>query len=300
METIRIRNLVKIYNPKSKNPIKALDNVSLDISRGKIFALLGPNGAGKSTLFKILLGFVKITSGEVEIFGNNIGSANLKVGYLPEAYKPEGNFTAFTFLKYFGKMSKISGSELNKRVEEVLELVDLTSAKSQKIKTFSKGMLQRLLFAQAIIHQPDLLLLDEPTDGLDPIGKKDFRNLLLKMKENNVTIIVNSHLLSEVELLADEVAILKSGKVVVKGSIMELLPENQGFEIIVNQEVPESLGLSFTRTGNEFTLYVNSVDGMQKAIATLNDAGIKVSMVKPIKSNLEEIFFHYIGDRRNV
>jgi ABC-2 type transport system ATP-binding protein len=300
MEGIRIQNLVKIYNPKSRKPIKALDNVSLDIPARKIFALLGPNGAGKSTLFKILLGFVKMTSGEVKIFGNSIGTGNHKIGYLPEAFKPEGDFTALSFLRYFGEISKISGSELNRRIEEVLELVDLTSAKSQKIKTFSKGMLQRLLFAQAIIHQPELLLLDEPTDGLDPIGKRDFRNLLLKMKESNVTIILNSHLLSEVEFLADEVAILKAGKVVVKGSIMELLPKSQGFEIIVNQGIPENSGFNFTRIGDEFVMYVNDIDSMQKAIASLNDAGIKILMVRPVKNNLEEIFFHYIGDGKNV
>lgn len=171
MEAISIRNLTKIYNPSSKKAIKALDNINLEIDEGKIFALLGPNGAGKSTLFKIILGLVNFTSGEVELFGHSIHqrSHNLRIGYLPENFKPDGAFTAYSFLKFFAEISGISSEGLNKKVEETLELVGLGSVKNQRIKTFSKGMLQRILFAQAIIHQPKILLLDEPTDGLDPI-----------------------------------------------------------------------------------------------------------------------------------
>lgn len=300
MKAISIKNLTKIYNPSSKRTLKALDNVSLEIDEGKIFALLGPNGAGKSTLFKIILGLVNFTSGEIKLFGHDIyqKNQNLKIGYLPETFKPDGSFTAYSFLKFFAEISGITSDRLNPKVEETLELVGLSSAKDQKIRSFSKGMLQRLLFAQAIIHQPEILLLDEPTDGLDPIGKKDFRDILLKLKERKTTIILNSHLLSEVELLADDVAILNKGKVIVSGKLMELLPENQGFEIIVSKEpfqlLPNNVSYKLRKDKNEIIISVNSVEDLQKVVVALNNMSIEVLMVKPIRSTLEEVFYHYI------
>ncbi|MGB9665288.1 MAG: ABC transporter ATP-binding protein [Ignavibacteria bacterium] len=305
MKAISIKDLVKIYNPFSKKAVKALDNINLEIDEGKIFAFLGPNGAGKSTLFKIILGLINFTSGEVKLFGQDIREKNLdfKIGYLPEAFGANENFTAISFLKFFAEISGVTSDKLNKKVEETLEWVGLDSVRNQKIKTFSKGMLQRLLFAQAIIHQPELLLLDEPTDGLDPIGKKDFRKLLLKLKEDGTTIILNSHLLSEVELLADDVAILNKGKIVASGSLMNLLPQTQGFEIIVDQE-PERLTfngieLRLVKKKDELVILVNGIEELQNVATSLNNMGIKVLMIRPIKNTLEDVFFHYIGASEN-
>lgn len=218
------------------------------------------------------------------------------IGYLPELFQPDVNFKAEEFLRYFGELSGIAKSELNVRIDELLEIVDLKDVRKQKIKTFSKGMLQRLLLAQAMLHQPKLLLLDEPTDGLDPIGKKQIRNLLVEMKKQGVAIVINSHLLSEVELLADEIIILKKGKVVAQGNLMELLPETQRFEIVVSDEPPADLGISFKKNGNEFLIDIESTTELKRIITEMNIRNINILLVKPIKTSLEEIFFTYIGE----
>jgi len=298
MKAVEVNELVKIYNLNSKQQIIALDHISLDVHCGKITAILGPNGAGKSTLFKILLKLIKISSGEVKLFDKNIDefSDRNMIGYLPELFQPDVNFKAEEFLRYFGELSGIAKSELNVRIDELLEIVDLKDVRKQKIKTFSKGMLQRLLLAQAMLHQPKLLLLDEPTDGLDPIGKKQIRNLLVEMKKQGVAIVINSHLLSEVELLADEIIILKKGKVVAQGNLMELLPETQRFEIVVSDEPPADLGIRYKKNGNEFLIDIESTTELKRIITEMNIRNINILLVKPIKTSLEEIFFTYIGE----
>lgn len=298
MKVLEIRNLVKIYDLNSKKQKVALNDVSFDLYSGKILAILGPNGAGKSTLFKVILKFVSITSGEVKIFDKGINEFSEKnmIGYLPEFFNHNINITGEEFLTYFGHLSGFVKKELYDNVNEVLGVVGLKDARKQKIKTYSKGMLQRILLAQAIIHQPKLLLLDEPTDGLDPIGKKQIRNLLMEMKKQGVAIIINSHLLSEVELLADEIIILKKGKIVAQGNLMELLPETQRFEIVVSDEPPVDLGISFKKNGNEFLIDIESTTELKKIITEMNIRNINILWIKPIKTSLEEIFFTYIGE----
>lgn len=298
MKILEVKNLVKIYDLNSRRQKVALNDVTFDLDYGKILAVLGPNGAGKSTLFKVILKFVSVTSGEVKIFDKGIDEFNEKnmIGYLPEYFNPAINTTGEEFLLYFGNLSGIEKNELLSRVNEIFEIVGLREARHQKIKTYSKGMLQRILLAQAIIHQPKLLLLDEPTDGLDPIGKKQIRNLLMKIKEQGVGIIINSHLLSEVELLADEIIILKKGKIVAQGNLIELLPETQKFEIVVSDEPPVDLGINFKKNGNEFLINIDSTGELKRVVTELNSRNINILTVKPIKTSLEEIFFSYIGE----
>lgn len=298
MKILEVKNLVKIYDLNSRRQKVALNDVTFDLDYGKILAVLGPNGAGKSTLFKVILKFVSVTSGEVKIFDKRIDEFNEKkmIGYLPEYFNPAINTTGEEFLLYFGNLSGIEKNELLSRVNEIFEIVGLREARHQKIKTYSKGMLQRILLAQAIIHQPKLLLLDEPTDGLDPIGKKQIRNLLMKIKEQGVGIIINSHLLSEVELLADEIIILKKGKIVAQGNLIELLPETQKFEIVVSDEPPVDLGINFKKNGNEFLINIDSTGELKRVVTELNSRNINILTVKPIKTSLEEIFFSYIGE----
>lgn len=298
MKVIEINNLVKIYKLNSKQQVIALDNVTLDIDYGKIVAILGPNGAGKSTLFKALLKFIRITSGEIRIFNKSIDEFSDKnaIGYLPENFHSSSNISGEEFLKYFGGLSGLTKNKLSSRVDELLKLVGLQEAKNQKIRTYSKGMLQRLLLAQAIIHQPRLLLLDEPTDGLDPVGKKKVRNLLLKIREQGTTIIVNSHLLSEVELLADSIVILKKGKIVAQGNLMELMPDSQRFEVIISNEPPDDLKVNLNKKGDEFAIVLDSVTELKHTLLELNKRNVNILTVKPIKTSLEEVFFSYIGD----
>lgn len=298
MKVLEINNLVKIYKLSSKQQVMALDNVTLNVDYGKIVAILGPNGAGKSTLFKVLLKFVKITSGEIKIFNKNIEEFSDKnvIGYLPENFHSSSNISGEEFLRYFGGLSGLTKNQLSSRVDELLKLLGLQEAKNQNIRTYSKGMLQRLLLAQAIIHQPKLLLLDEPTDGLDPVGKKKVRNLLLKIKEQGTAIIVNSHLLSEVELLADNVVILKKGRIVAQGNLMELIPNSQRFEVILSSEPPDDLKVNLSKKGDEFVIVLDSVTELKHTLLELNKRNINILSVKPTKTSLEEVFFSYIGD----
>lgn len=297
MNVIHTKELVKVYNRWTKHYIKALDGVTIEVEEGKIFALLGPNGAGKSTLIKILLKLVKPTSGTIYIFNTSANSSNLKttIGYLPELFKVPKYFTPFALLKYLGELSNLSGKSLTMKIEEVLDTVNLTESISKKVGSFSKGMIQRLGIAQAILHNPRLLILDEPTEGLDPSGRKIVRDLLVKLRNEGKSIFINSHLLSEVELIADHIAILNKGKVVTQGSLADLLPNNQKFEIHLSTKpaIEDDWNISQSDIGWKIT--VQGSGQLQKILTILESKNIHVDAVKPLQTTLEDVFFSYIN-----
>lgn len=228
MESVlKITDLAVSY-PQGFNKEKAvLDGLNLQISQGEIFGLLGPNGAGKTTLIKSILGLINIKHGSIELFGKPHLSAEAKshLGYMPEIANYYWFMTAAEVLGIFGALSGIGKSELKKKIEDTLLRVGLADQKKQLIKTFSKGMLSRLSMAQAILHDPALLILDEPFSGLDPLGRIDMRNILNKKKSEGKTIFLSSHELSEAELICDNVCVMKSGKVLKEGPVRKLLDE---------------------------------------------------------------------------
>ncbi len=297
VRAIQTEELVKIYKSWGRAHVKALDNVNIEVEEGKIFALLGPNGAGKTTLIKILLKLIKPTSGSAYIFGNPINSSKQEVGigYLPEFFQVPKYFTAFALLKYLGELSGLSGRLLTSRIEEVLSLVDLADVAYKKVSTFSKGMTQRLGIAQAILHNPEILFLDEPTEGLDPVGRKIVRELLIRLRNEGKTIFLNSHLLSEVELIADSIAILKKGRVIVQGQLIDMLPANQQFEIYLLAK-PEIEGdWNISQSGDKWIITVQGSKQLQKILTILEAKNIQVYNVKPVQTTLEEVFFSYIN-----
>jgi ABC-2 type transport system ATP-binding protein len=192
-----------------------LDHVNLDIRQGETFGLLGPNGAGKTTTMRVALGLIRPSAGEVRIFDRpaHEWEARKRVGFLPEAPYLHDHLTAEGCLRFFGQLCEMDGIVLVRRVDTLLELVGLAHARSRRLRTFSKGMLQRVAIAQALINDPDLLLLDEPMSGLDPVGRREMRHVLLRLKQQGKTIVMNSHLLHDVEVLCDRVAILRHGRV---------------------------------------------------------------------------------------
>ena len=204
--------------------IDALRGVSLEVERGSIFGLLGPNGAGKTTLIKILLGIVRKTSGSAAMLGMPAGSRSSRrhVGFLPENHRIPRHLTGNTALEYYGGLSYLSRREVKQKTPALLEKVGLEDWGSTLVRNYSKGMMQRLGLAQAMIHEPDLLILDEPTDGVDPVGRMEMRTILQGLKEQGNTIFVNSHLLQEIELVCDRVAILAQGQVRRIGTIDEI------------------------------------------------------------------------------
>jgi ABC-2 type transport system ATP-binding protein len=228
MAVIETRNLVKRYGR-----IEALKGVSLSVEKGEIYGLLGQNGAGKTTLIKILLGITRGWQGEGRLFGQPVGLVPIRrqVGYLPEDHHFPDYHTAYSLLNFYGDLLGVPRQDRKRRISEALDLVGLVGRMHYKIRTYSKGMKQRVGIAQALFHDPGVIFLDEPTDGVDPVGRRHIRSLLERLKEKGKTIFINSHLLGEVELICDRVGILERGRMVREGGVAELTRQKNLFVI---------------------------------------------------------------------
>ncbi len=309
MNSIEVTNLTKIFKTKAlnKNGITALDNVSLNVEKGIIFSLLGPNGAGKTTLIKILLGIVFPTSGSAKILDQDVSNFDVrkKVGYLPENHKFPNYLTGEEVIIYY---SKLSGFELEKnspKISEVLNLVKMEKWRKTKIRKYSKGMMQRLGLAQAIIHDPEIIFLDEPTDGIDPVGRKEIRDILKELKNSGKTLFLNSHLLSEVELVSDKVAILNEGKLIKIGSVEELTISKEiciiETEEKLNQELVEKLKQSFKFSLNKNIVELEVSDNKvsNNFMDELRKLNINIISFSQKKSSLEDMFIKSITEKNN-
>src|SRR5712692_11427243 len=220
--SIEAEGLRKVYRSRFRSrTITALDGVSLRVEPGQVFGLLGPNGAGKTTIVKILLGLTHATDGQARLLGlsSSEPESRRRVGYLPEGHRFPGYLTARQTLSVFEQMSGVDRRVLRKRAPELLDRVRLSEWGDVRVKKFSKGMTQRLGLAAALIHSPEVLLLDEPTDGVDPVGRREIRDLLREEAKNGAAILLNSHLLSEIELTCDRVAVLRAGKLAAQGTV---------------------------------------------------------------------------------
>ncbi len=234
---IAVDGLTKTYGSAlmKSRLINALAGVTLKTFPGEVFGLLGPNGAGKTTLIKILLGVVRASAGEAKLFEEPAGSiaARRRVGYLPESLRIDRHHSARSALYFYGRMSRLPVETIASRIDPLLELVGLRGRDREPVRRFSKGMYQRLGLAQALLHDPDLLILDEPTDGLDPVGRREVRRLLLELKARGKSIFLNSHILQEVELVCDRVAIMSNGTVRGSGTIADLTNQTTGRDLII-------------------------------------------------------------------
>jgi ABC-2 type transport system ATP-binding protein len=219
----------------------ALDHLDLQIKAGEVFGLLGPNGSGKSTTMKLLLGLIRPSAGVARVFGEPPGTlaALKRVGFLPENPYFYAFLNGDETLRFYGKLAGMTGARLEARIEELIELVGLQNGRERPLRSYSKGMLQRIGLAQAMMHDPDLLFLDEPTAGVDPLGSAQIRDLILKLKQMGKTVIFSSHLLEQVEEVSDRVAIFSLGKKVLEGSLDALLTENEGVEVHLPNLSPE-------------------------------------------------------------
>jgi len=233
---IEVTGLSKTYrNGLLRRPFEALTGITFRVERGEVFGLLGPNGAGKTTFIKILLGIVRKTRGAAWLLGRPAGdrASRLKVGFLPENLRVAGHHTAVSALQYYGQLSGLSAREIRAKQQTLLESVGLADRSHDRVKKYSKGMIQRLGLAQALLHEPELLVLDEPTDGLDPVGRSHVRHVLHQLKAQGRTVFLNSHILQEVELVCDRVAILDRGQLRALGSVQDIAPRQspRGFEL---------------------------------------------------------------------
>ncbi|MGD8306979.1 MAG: ABC transporter ATP-binding protein [Ignavibacteria bacterium] len=305
MIAIETRSLSKEYSSSfGKKKVNALINLDLVINDGTIFGLLGPNGAGKTTLVKLLLQIIFPTFGSGKLLGEDIGDYKLKkrIGYLPENHKYPPYLTGGEVLNFFGKLSGMEGSVLSKRIDELLELVKLTKWKKSKIKTYSKGMMQRLGLAQTLINDPELIFLDEPTDGVDPIGRKEIRDILLELKERSKTIFLNSHLLSEVEKITDRVGILNKGKLLREGTVRELTEKKEEYTLtVVNsdddlEKYSSENVLINKSTDRSYAVKVDDIQSMNQLVDKLRRDEILINEIVLQKNTLEEMFISLINE----
>lgn len=234
---ITVENLTKTYRTGFwlNQQINSLKSCSLNVQKGETFGLLGANGAGKTTLLKLLLGIVQPTSGDATLLGYNLGdrSSRQKIGYLPENAYYYDYLTGWELLDFIGSMFGMESRLKNNRIAELLDLVGLTqsTARKKQIRTYSKGMVQRVGLAQALINDPELVFLDEPMSGLDPIGRYQIREIILTLKQQGKTVFFNSHILSDVELICDRIGILHRGELIAIGTLNELLGTGQSFQV---------------------------------------------------------------------
>ncbi len=297
---LSVEKLSKSYKkPFSGKIVHAVSSVSFEVRRGEIFGFLGPNGAGKTTTIKMLTGLISPTSGKASLLGLPVPSpeAMARVGFLPENPYIYPYLTPREFVTLAGRLNDVPGKRLAERVPAVLDRVGVLYAIDRPVQALSKGMLQRVGFAAALVHDPEMLLLDEPMSGLDPVGRKEVRDLIVEEQRGGRTVIFSSHILSDVELLCDRVTILKKGEVVVSGSIRELVgKEGHVCEITLGNASDALLdtlrerGLSPRSLGKSWAFDVDGDDAVRAVLMTALEARARVESVVPKRETLEDIF----------
>lgn len=267
-----------------RNCVEAIRGLTLEIPRGEIFGLLGPNGSGKTTSILMMLGLLRPTSGHVSVFGvvpgmGRRGAVDLKrrIGFLPEEFLPPDLLKGEEILRYYGGFHEISPRELERRIEHYLDLLGMQGARARKFREYSKGMQRRIGLAQVLLHEPDLLVLDEPTNGLDPIGVQELKGILLDLKAAGRTIIICSHVLPEIETICDRIAILHEGSCICSGLTRDLLGDRDRYQLVVE-----------------------AIDGerAEKAAQLLRDHDFDVSGVGRTQQTLEHLFMDRVQRER--
>jgi ABC-2 type transport system ATP-binding protein len=284
--------------------VEAVNGTSFKVKRGEIFGLLGPNGAGKTTTIKAILRLIFPTEGEIRIFGRSADDpeAAKRVGYMPENPYVYQYLKPLEFLDLCGRLVGLPKADRSARSEEMIDKVGLRDAVDRPIGKFSKGMMQRIGLAQALLHDPELLVLDEPMSGLDPIGRKEVRDLLVEQRERGKTLLFTSHILSDVELLCDRVVIMQHGKITSEGQVHDLL-ETAGRQVEIrlsgaSQALKDSLGSRGTIVddgGGHLTLRVEGQKAVEEIIRISNAAGARLDAMIPERQTLENLFVKNAG-----
>src|SRR5580698_9600925 len=300
---IQIDGLTKDYAVGfwRKTMRRSLDHLTLEVNEGEAFGFLGPNGAGKTTTLKLLMGLIFPTSGSAQVRGRSIADVGMhrEIGYMPEQPYFYDYLTARELLDYFARFFGYSRAEREERIKKFLERVGLAGSADVQLRKFSKGMLQRVGIAQAILHDPQVVFLDEPMSGLDPVGRREVRDIILELKRQGRTVFFSTHILTDAEMLCDRVAVLVGGKLQGVGAPNEIVSlEVYGMEILFELKpgaaVPASLGDKATNTGNRYRVEVPEAD-LYAAVEQLKLANAKILSVTPLRASLEDYFFKLVG-----
>ena len=306
MHAIRTEGLTKHYSVGfwRPRPYVALDGLSLEVAPAEIFGFLGPNGAGKTTTLKLLMQLVYPTSGAAWILGKPVGDLDVKrrIGYLPENPYFYDYLTADELLTYFANLFGYRGEERRRRVAEVLDEVGIGAERRMQLRQFSKGMVQRVGIAQAILNQPEVVFLDEPMSGLDPLGRREMRQLMMRLRDSGCTVFFSSHILGDAESLCSRVAILAGGRLVTTGRLADMLGfELRGWELIVSDVPREKLAALGARVARivplahgRFALELPA-HPPEPLIAELTRHGGRVLSLNPVRDTLEDLFVRQIA-----
>ncbi len=299
---LRAEGLVKTYRkPFSGRRVEAVRGISFEVKRGEIFGYLGPNGAGKTTSIKMITGLIAATEGTIDILGERVPAPDVmaRVGFLPESPYVYPYLSPREFVELCGRLSGLRGAELESRVVRVIERVGIAPAIDRPARALSKGMLQRTGLAAALVHDPELLILDEPMSGLDPVGRKEVRDLILEEKQRGHTVFFSSHILSDVEMLCDRVCILRQGKVVVAGALRDLLAQDKRRSEITLaapgaeaglREALAPLASRVREAGGTLVLEVEGEDAVRSVVERALAAGARLESVTPKRETLEDLF----------
>ena len=303
MAVIQTEGLTKEFTLGfSRKKMVALDHLNLEVQEGEIFGFLGPNGAGKTTTLKMLMGFIFPTSGKASLFGEEIGNRAVKqkIGFLPESPYFYDYLTATEFLTFYGRLFGLGKKAIQEKTQALLKQVGLESSGGMQLRKFSKGMLQRIGVAQALINDPQLVILDEPMSGLDPIGRKEVRDLILHLKEEGKTVFFSSHIIPDVEMICDRVGILIKGKLRDIGKLSEILEAQVKYIEIVIGGAPDppmqpfkALSGSMIKTGENTIIRITSEGEIGDVLDAIKESKGRLISVTPVKETLEE---HFIGE----
>ncbi|PYR61482.1 MAG: ABC transporter [Acidobacteria bacterium] len=305
---IRTRDLTKDFAVGfwRKRPYRALDRLSIDVAPGDVFGFLGPNGAGKTTTLKLLMQLIFPSSGEAEILGRPAGdiAVRRRIGYLPENPYFYDHLTAEELLDYYGRLFRIAGGERGRRVSAILDRLGIGAERRLQLRRFSKGMLQRVGLAQALLNDPEVIFLDEPMSGLDPLGRRDVRNLILELRDQGRTIFFSSHILSDAEVLCSRVAILVKGQLAAQGTIADLQAFHvRGWELIVHG-VEDSIvqrlrgrARRITRIeGARYAIELGTESRPEQILSELIADGASLVSLNPLRDTLEDLFVRRVAE----
>ena len=295
---IETQGLRKLYGDNL-----AVGGLTLQVQQGEVFGFLGPNGAGKTTSIKMLLGLVAPSGGSARLLGEPLGSRSVRsrIGFLPEHFRFHDWLSAGEFLTLHGELYGMAKENLRQRIKELLELVGLTPFEHKLLRTYSKGMLQRIGLAQALLNDPLLVFLDEPTSGLDPVGRRLVRDIIHNLRQKGTTVFLNSHLLSEVEITCDRVAFIKQGEVLRTSQLKSLVDGETSVTIRCSEPAPETLngleqlGKNVRADGDIITLTVSEEAALPAITRYLVSQGLDVYAITPQRLSLEDLFIQVVG-----
>jgi ABC-2 type transport system ATP-binding protein len=304
---IRVRGLVKDFRPGlGLRKKRVLHGIDFEVRRGELFGFIGPNGAGKTTTLKILMGLIRATEGEAQILGHDVRETAFRqhIGFAPESPYFYDFLTGAEILEFYARLCAVPRARRRERVREVLDRVGLASAADARLRTYSKGMLQRIAIAQAIVHDPAVVFLDEPMSGLDPVGRKEIRDLVVRLSAEGKTIFMNTHILSDVETICDRVAIIVQGRIAYQGELEGALPTGERvLDVTFSSLAPEfaeeaeaRFEAALSGRGEHITLRVaqkHLAELMQGALAR----GAVLEEVAPVRASLEALFLDAVAGR---